>query len=125
MTQHYSKALDATQLILYCTFIYWLSDQPLLPAPMLFMHQDKVMHTGAYFILSFFTVRAFRHLSTSLPTLMISSLIFISLYGASDEWHQSFVPGRMSDTYDWLADTLGGALFLSFYYCYQHSIKSN
>jgi hypothetical protein len=32
----------------------------------LFMHQDKVMHTGAYFILSFFTVRAFRHLSTSL-----------------------------------------------------------
>lgn len=89
------------------------------------MHQDKVMHTGAYFILSFFTVRAFRHLSTSLSTLMISSLIFISLYGASDEWHQSFVPGRMSDTLDWLADTLGGIIFLSFYYRYRHNIKSN
>lgn len=125
MSKYYNKALDATQFILYCAFIYWLPDQPSLPAPVLFMHQDKVMHTGAYFILSFFTVRAFRHLSTSLSTLMISSLIFISLYGASDEWHQSFVPGRMSDTLDWLADTLGGIIFLSFYYRYRHNIKSN
>jgi hypothetical protein len=44
----------------------------------------QVMHTGAYFILSFFTVRAFRHLSTSLSTLMISTLLadnFIVLDG--------------------------------------------
>jgi len=123
MTVHYNKALDATQLILYCVFIYWLSDQPSLPTPMLFMHQDKVMHAGAYFILAFFTVRAFRHRSTSLPILIISSLIFASLYGASDEWHQSFVSGRMSDTHDWLADTLGAVFFLSFYYRYQRHIE--
>jgi len=123
MTEHYNKALDATQLILYCVFIYWLSDQPSLPTPMLFMHQDKVMHAGAYFILAFFTVRAFRHRSTSLPILIISSLIFASLYGASDEWHQSFVPGRMSDTHDWLADTLGAVIFLSFYYRYRRHIE--
>ncbi|SHE23773.1 hypothetical protein BPUTEOMOX_1817 [methanotrophic endosymbiont of Bathymodiolus puteoserpentis (Logatchev)] len=54
---------------------------------------------------------------------MISSLIFTSLYGASDEWHQSFVPGRMSDTQDWLADTLGGVLFLSIYYYYRQNIE--
>ena len=33
-----------------------------------------------------------------------------SLYGATDEFHQSFVPGRDSDVLDWVADTLGAAL---------------
>jgi len=47
--------------------------------------------------------------------LIISSLIFASLYVAADKWYQSFVPGRMSDTFDWLADTLGALLFLGFY----------
>ena len=30
-----------------------------------------------------------------------------SLFGASDEFHQSFVPGRDTDVFDWVADTLG------------------
>jgi VanZ family protein len=29
------------------------------------------------------------------------------LYGASDEWHQSFVPGRYPAVSDWLADAAG------------------
>jgi MYXO-CTERM domain-containing protein len=33
----------------------------------------------------------------------------VSFYGASDEVHQSFVPGRDSDVLDWRADTIGGA----------------
>ncbi len=33
-----------------------------------------------------------------------------SLYGVSDEFHQLFVPDRMSDPVDWLVDTAGGAL---------------
>lgn len=33
-----------------------------------------------------------------------------SLYGASDEFHQLFVPGRMCDPMDWLVDTAGAAL---------------
>ena len=32
-----------------------------------------------------------------------------SVYGAIDEFHQFFVPGRFCDIGDWLADTLGGA----------------
>lgn len=42
-------------------------------------------------------------------------IVTVSLYGASDEWHQQFTPGRSAkDVGDWLADTLGatlGALF--------------
>jgi len=33
-----------------------------------------------------------------------------SLFGASDECHQSFTPGRQADVFDWLADTLGACL---------------
>jgi VanZ family protein len=30
-----------------------------------------------------------------------------SAYGITDELHQLFVPGRVSDPVDWLVDTLG------------------
>ena len=30
-----------------------------------------------------------------------------SIYGAVDELHQSYVPGRDASVFDWIADTLG------------------
>lgn len=33
-----------------------------------------------------------------------------SFYGATDEFHQYFVPGRMCDPVDWLVDTAGAAV---------------
>lgn len=33
-----------------------------------------------------------------------------TLYGLSDEYHQSFVPGRTADPADWLADASGSAV---------------
>ena len=33
-----------------------------------------------------------------------------SFYGATDEWHQSFVPGRDADVRDLVADAVGAAL---------------
>lgn len=119
MFSYYSKALDSAQLILYCVLIYWLSGQSTLPAPSLFQHQDKVIHAGAYFVMAVFALRAFRNFCTTLPVLIVVSLVFCSLFGISDEWHQSFVPGRTSDINDWLADTVGALLFLSMYYWYQ------
>jgi VanZ family protein len=42
--------------------------------------------------------------------LALVSTVFCSLYGISDEWHQSFVMGRYFDIGDWLADTSGAGL---------------
>ncbi len=103
------KVLSFTGLFLYCGFIYWLSDQSSLPVPMLFPHQDKLFHAGAYFIMAILAWASFRHL-TSKKRVFLISVIFCSLYGGTDEWHQSFVEGRFADVADWLADTLGAMI---------------
>jgi VanZ family protein len=33
-----------------------------------------------------------------------------SVYGITDEFHQSFVPGRDANIWDWLADTIGACI---------------
>lgn len=38
-----------------------------------------------------------------------------SLFGLSDEWHQTFVAGRDASVGDWIADTLGAALAVGLY----------
>ncbi|MGZ5007220.1 MAG: VanZ family protein [Methylobacter sp.] len=105
-----TKSLNFTLLSLYCAFIYWLSDQPTLPVPDLFSVQDKVLHAGAYFIMAVLAWRGFKQLGYSPIILVWLTITFCSLYGVSDEWHQSFVEGRTPDVADWLADTVGAGL---------------
>jgi len=40
-------------------------------------------------------------------TVVLVAVALASLYGVTDEFHQSFVPGRMPDPVDWLVDTAG------------------
>ena len=108
------KLINVTFLALYCSFIFWLSSKPSLPAPMLFPHQDKIYHMGAYFIMAVLAWRFFKDYLTKQNIIIISSLIFCSVYGISDEWHQSFVPGRDASVLDWVADTIGAVIALSF-----------
>ncbi len=56
---------------------------------------------------------AFKEISAKPLYRAILSIVFCSLYGMSDEWHQSFVVGRDSDWLDWLADTLGATAAVS------------
>jgi len=39
-------------------------------------------------------------------------IVFCGLYGVSDEWHQSFVGGRMMDSMDVRNDMIGAACFV-------------
>ncbi len=48
--------------------------------------------------------------ATLLSTIVALAVIATSLYGASDEWHQAFVPMRESSIRDWYADVIGAAL---------------
>jgi len=77
---------------------------------MLFSHQDKLHHLGAYFIMGILAWRFFNDYFKNSKTVIALSLCFCSLYGLSDEWHQSFVPNREDDLLDWVADTLGASI---------------
>jgi len=111
-----SKILNFTSLFLYCLLIFWLSDQPTLPVPHMFTFQDKILHTGAYFIMGILAWHSFKHLLSESMALALISTTFCSLYGISDEWHQSFVEGRSSDIFDWMADTSGASLAAYLFY---------
>jgi VanZ family protein len=48
---------------------------------------------------------AFWQRRLALSLLLVT--VIVSAYGVTDELHQSFVPGRDCDVWDWVADTLG------------------
>jgi VanZ family protein len=112
------KQVDFLVLILYCVLIYWLSAQNKLPTPNLFEYEDKLQHFFAYAVMGIFTWRALYHLSLPRKMLFLASFTFCSVYGLTDEWHQSFVVGRTSSAMDWLADSIGGLLTTFSFYWY-------
>ena len=103
-------ALAGLLLAAYCALIFFLSSQSKLPMPMLFSGEDKLIHALAYALMGFLAWMTFAREQRPLVMVFGVSVFFSSLYGLSDEWHQSFVPGRVASLGDWLADTLGATL---------------
>jgi len=73
---------------------------------------DKLIHTGEYGLLGLLICRV---LTAQLPTWPRSRIALLSLlaaicYGATDEFHQLFVPARAAELADLAADSLGAAL---------------
>jgi len=102
-------------LISYCALIFYLSSQPMLPVSDLFTMQDKLIHAAAYALMALLFWHAGRYYVAEYARftpafLAFSTVLFAALYGASDEWHQSFVAGRDASFFDWLADLFGALL---------------
>jgi VanZ family protein len=93
----------------YLCAIWYLSSQPNLVPPAIPFTGDKLYHFIEFFGLGLLLARAWR--ATLLhggfgQVLMIAFACGV-LVGASDEYHQSFVPGRDMSVYDLLADAAG------------------
>ena len=43
------------------------------------------------------------------------ALLVVPLFGALDEWHQIYVPGRNSSAWDWATDVLGSSVAVYVY----------
>ncbi len=78
---------------------------------------DKFVHTIEYYVLGYLLMRMFvtspRDIFSRVPIVFV--IIFGVLYGISDEWHQSFVPGRYASIYDILFDIFGILLAVATY----------
>ncbi len=71
---------------------------------------DKVVHFLVFGLLATLVVR-----NGFAPRQAWIAVLAVSLFGATDEWHQSFTPGRAVEVADWLADTLGAAVAVTAY----------
>ena len=99
-------------LLAYITTIIFLSAQPYLRPPLQFHESDKLYHVLEYLGLGVLLARAAHASAASWRpvTVALASLLGGILVGTSDEYIQSFVPGRDSSGFDLLADTAGLAL---------------
>ena len=101
---------------LYAGMIFYFSAQSHpdddLPSFLFEEISDKVLHAVEYGILSVLCYRAFRWAAgpAIAQQAVVLAIVTASLYGITDEVHQSFVPLRDSSWQDWLADTIGAII---------------
>lgn len=101
-------------LLHFPLFIYWIVLFILtsLPSGMAITTDvsDKINHFGAYGLLSVFLYSTLYFQSKfsilkKYPALF--TVVIASVYGALDEIHQMYVPGRSAEFLDWIADFTG------------------
>jgi VanZ family protein len=112
MTERGRRGLFGALAVAWAGFIFWESSQanpfPFLPNE-IFTH-DKLLHMAAYALLAAFAVAALpRARLGALGRGVALAAVLAAGYGVTDEWHQSFVPGRDADPWDWAADAVGAA----------------
>ena len=70
----------------------------------------KTAHMVEYGIFALLLYRALRAYETDQTRAVILSILFAGLYGLTDEFHQSFTPGREPRVRDVAFDTIGASL---------------
>lgn len=86
--------------------IFVLSSRP-LPSPGQAV-PDWLSHGTAWAVLAWLLARS-QPARSPVGVVIVTLLVAIG-YGALDEWHQSFVPGRHADAGDVLKDAVGSAI---------------
>jgi VanZ family protein len=97
-------------VVLWMGVIFALSATPSLASPFEPVYDfilRKLAHLAVYTVLTVLLVRAFR-LHVARPThAWLLAMLVAALYACSDEWHQTFVPGREGTVRDILIDSIG------------------
>lgn len=75
----------------------------------------RVAHVAEFAVLGVLLLRAASKNEPITKRAIIMTLILVALYGASDEFHQRFTPGRSSEGLSVLFDVAGGAIGAGLY----------
>lgn len=73
----------------------------------------KAAHLFEYGVLAWLVLRALAASGLTRRQSLRAAFLFCVVFAVSDEWHQTFVPGRHGKVRDVALDTLGAALALS------------
>jgi VanZ family protein len=97
-------------VVLWMGVIFALSAIPSLASPLAPVYDfmlRKLAHTAVYAVLTVLLFRAFRRPGTRNTRALLLAVLVAGVYACSDEWHQTFVPGREGSLRDVGIDTLG------------------
>ena len=70
----------------------------------------KSAHLFIYFALGFCAANTLSQITDNRKRVFWISLCWCSFYGATDEIHQYFIPGRSAMWQDWVLDTVGALI---------------
>ncbi|HWA05588.1 MAG TPA: VanZ family protein [Ignavibacteria bacterium] len=102
--------------ILWALIIFVQSSFPAVELPKVeIISFDKLVHMGVFGLLAGLCYISLIHLSSDsnfTQNAFLWSAIITIIYGASDEFHQYFVPNRSSEVQDWFADIAGIVIML-------------
>ena len=70
---------------------------------------DKALHFGIYLLLGVLLTREFAEVTTRWRAAALA-IVAAVVFGAADEWHQQFIPGRSTELADWYADSIGATI---------------
>ena len=101
--------------ILYALLIIAASSISGLKSPSLGDYQlDKIIHFLEYFIFALLTYRSVSHLANKALSgrALLISFLLVGLFALADEFYQKFVPNRVSELPDLIADLLGAIMVL-------------
>lgn len=108
-----SPAFWGSLALLWACTLWWLSSQSHLPSPAKFEGVDKLEHATFFAIggVCFLLCLRLTGFARTPRIAILVTVLFCALIGGTDEWHQTYTPGRSGgDVWDWTADLCGGFL---------------
>lgn len=95
--------------------IVGLSGESSPPTPGFIPSFDKLAHFCVFGLLATLLIRLLPPASRNARNAFLV-ILAVSLFGLSDEIHQSYTPGRFVEFADWVADTLGATVAVLAYW---------
>ena len=83
----------------------------------------KSAHVFIFLMLGVCAANTMRYLTDNGKVVFWASLGWCSFYGATDELHQYFVPGRACMWQDWVLDIIGAFIGIGFVFIYMRRQK--
>lgn len=114
-------------LTIYWVMLFTATSIPVERLPSLGL-SDKINHLIAFFLLAillYLTLIYQRKSRFLYEKAAIATIIICMLYGAIDEIHQLFIPGRFAEILDWVADGSGAILGVFLVYFLKNKLNYN
>jgi VanZ family protein len=95
------------------TIVFASGNNPSVPG-VSFVGFDKLAHFGMFGLLATLVLRLAAVWRVTGWRGWIAVAV-VSAFGGTDEWHQSYTPGRSVEFADWIADTTGAMVAVTLY----------